>query len=67
MTAAGSVHHDLKLGAELIGKYVVFRYTAELVNAHPIRVAALKSNGMIELEGWAGEFAPHLYVVVEKV
>jgi hypothetical protein len=50
--------------ADLVGKYVRFAHMPEEIKPTPIRVTGAR-NGMIELEGWAGEFAPHLFVEVE--
>ena len=48
----------------LVGKYVRFFHLAKS-QATPIRVACATDKGMIVLEGWVGEFAPHLFVVVD--
>jgi hypothetical protein len=48
----------------LVGKYVRFRYLPRKMQPTPIRVVRAE-NGMVRLAGWAGDFAPHLLVVVE--
>jgi hypothetical protein len=48
----------------LVGKYVRFAHLSES-KASPVRVVRATDKGMIVLEGWVGEFAPHLFVVVD--
>jgi hypothetical protein len=48
----------------LVGKYVRFAHLPKS-KATPIRVIRATDKGMIVLERWAGEFAPHLFVVVD--
>ena len=50
--------------AELVGKYVQFRYLPKKHDPTPVLVLSAAPNGMIRLAGWAGLFAPHLFVVV---
>jgi hypothetical protein len=49
----------------LVDKYVRFAHLPENSQALPILVLSAESNGMIRLAGWAGLFAPHLFVVVD--
>lgn len=57
---AASVEH--LLAESLVGRYVRFAHLPAETKPTPIRVCAATSAGMVELEGWAGEFAPHLFV-----
>lgn len=50
-----------KAGLELIGKDICF---AHQLNGPHHRVQSCSWNGMITLQGMAGEFAPHLFVIV---
>lgn len=59
--------HDVRVkraaGTALVGKHVRFAHLAdEPANYH--RVKSVNSFGMITLEGFSGEFAPHLFVTV---
>lgn len=55
-----------KTNAEsLVGCYVRFAHLPANSEAHPVRVIEAV-NGMIRLAGWAGYFAPHLFVVVKR-
>ena len=47
-------------GLALLGKMVVF--ANQPPGAAPTRVVSVGWNGMVTLDGWAGEFAPHLFV-----
>jgi hypothetical protein len=49
-----------KLGIKLLGKRVRFAHMEE---GPYFRVQAIGWNGMVELEGMSGEFAPHIFVV----
>jgi hypothetical protein len=52
---------DLAMG--LIGKTIRFNHLTE---AGPdCRVTSIGWNGMVTIEGWAGEFAPHVFTIVE--
>ncbi len=51
--------------AALVGKQVRFAHLPEEIKPTPILVTGATS-GMIQLEGWAGDFAPHLFVEVEQ-
>ena len=48
------------------GDLVRFAHLPASVEPIPKRVLRVTWNGMLELEGFAGYFAPHLFVVVEK-
>jgi hypothetical protein len=48
----------------LVGSYVRFAHLPSNCYPTPIRVTEALPNGMIRLAGWAGHFAPHLFVVV---
>jgi hypothetical protein len=53
-----------RLQAEaLVGCYVRFAHLPSKCYPTPILVTEAE-HGMIRLEGWAGYFAPHLFVVV---
>lgn len=47
------------------GGYVRFRYLPANIKPTPLLVTHVHANGMIRLLGWAGDFAPHLFVVVD--
>jgi len=49
----------------LVGKYVRLKVLPKDSQAAPLRVNEALPNGMIRLTGWAGYFAPHLFVVVD--
>lgn len=49
-----------ELAATLLGKVVVFRHIPPTVL--PARVVSVSDDGMVEIEGMAGEFAPHLFM-----
>jgi len=49
----------------LAGKYVRFRHLPAKIKPTPVLVTKVLSNGMIRLFGWSGDFAPHLFVVVD--
>ena len=51
------------LGANLVGKYVYFAHRPAGVEA--ARVLRVTVDGLVELEGWAGGFAPHLFVLAD--
>lgn len=46
----------------LSGKRIRFAHMPEDAE---VRITSICWNGMVTLEGFAGEFAPHLFVVVE--
>jgi hypothetical protein len=50
-------------GIRLIGKRVHFRHQPP---SESYRVVAMRWDGMLTLQGLSGEFAPHLFEVVEK-
>jgi hypothetical protein len=53
---------DRKIAAiKLIGKRL--RWANEPDGA--LQVESVSYNGMVTIRGWAGEFAPHLFVIVE--
>lgn len=47
------------------GEYVRFKHLPKNVEPAPLLVTHVHANGMIRLLGWAGDFAPHLFVVVD--
>ncbi len=47
----------------LLGRKVVFAHRPEGVE--PARVTTVHWDGMIELEGWSGEFAPHVFLLAD--
>jgi hypothetical protein len=49
-----------ELAASLLGKQVVFRHLPPTLM--PARVLAVSDDGMVEVEGLAGEFAPDLFM-----
>lgn len=51
----------------LVGKLVIFRHWVGQPQSEnpPMRVKAA-DKGMVELQGFVGRFAPHLFVVVEE-
>lgn len=51
---------DMELALELLGRRVVFAHQPEGVA--PALVTCVTPEAMVELEGWVGEFAPHLFV-----
>jgi hypothetical protein len=48
----------------LVGCYVRFAHLPSNCNPTPIRVTEATPSGMIVLAGWAGYFAPHLFIEV---
>jgi hypothetical protein len=48
---------------ELIGRKVLFAHLP--AGAPPALVTTVHWNGMIELEGWTGQFAPHLFLLAD--
>jgi hypothetical protein len=50
----------------LVGKYVRFAYLPAGCKPTPRRVTGTTRHGMIRLEGWVGDFAPHLFEVVDQ-
>ena len=54
-----------KLALKIIGKRVRFRHMVYDVGPS-YRVSSVAWDGMVELEGMVGEFAPHLFVVVTE-
>jgi hypothetical protein len=53
----------LKAAAELFGKRVRFAHMAE--GEETYRVRSMHSDGMVEIDGLGGLFAPHLFVLVQ--
>lgn len=51
------------LAFRLLGKKVKFRAP---LPCEPTRITSIGRDGMVELEGWSGEFAPHLLVAAEE-
>ncbi len=51
----------LKAAADLVGKRVRFAGQGSM---QPCKVIAAH-NDMVELEGWTGFFAPHIFVITE--
>jgi hypothetical protein len=47
------------------GDYVRFAHLPRAAKPSPVMVTKILPNGMIRLLGWGGDFAPHLFVVVE--
>jgi hypothetical protein len=54
-----------ELAESLVGKHVRFAHLPDTSQAPPIYVRGATANGMVLLEGFAGYFAPHLFVVWE--
>jgi len=52
-----------KAGLALVGKLVFFRHRPEGVGV--ALVTACDPEGMVELQGMAGKFAPHLFEVAD--
>ena len=50
----------------IVGQYVRFAPLPEDCKPTPIKVTEVTANGMLRLEGRAGMYAPHLFVVVDK-
>jgi hypothetical protein len=51
------------LAVRLIGRHVLFAHKPEGVP--PALVTTVHWDGMIELEGWSGQFAPHAFVLAD--
>ena len=51
------------LAMKLLGKDVLFAHRPAGMLA--ARVVAVVWDGMVELDGWTGQFAPHLFVVAD--
>lgn len=49
----------------LVGQWVRFAHLPQTTHPMPIRVIASTSNGMVQLEGRSGHYAPKLFVVVK--
>jgi hypothetical protein len=47
----------------LIGRRVLFAHKPEGVP--PALVTTVHWDGMVELEGWSGQFAPHIFVLAD--
>ncbi len=54
-----------KLAISLLGKEVRFAHDEN--NPTWYRIQSMGWNGMLTLEGMAGEFAPHLFVAAENI
>lgn len=52
------------LAFTLLGKRVYFAHRP--AGVEPVRVQAVSRDGMIEIAGFVGEFAPHLFVLAEE-
>lgn len=52
---------SLDLALTLVGKRVKFNHQRGLPASH--LVVRATEDGLVELEGWAGAFAPHLFAV----
>lgn len=48
----------------LLGKDL---HWAHLPDGPTVRITSIAWNGMVTLHGWTGEFAPHLFTVIEEV
>ena len=58
------VARSRRLGLSLVGKRVLFLH--QPVGVVPAVVMSCDPDGMVELMGWSGKFAPHLFQVVEE-
>jgi hypothetical protein len=65
MSTPSPCDSDSLLARELVGCRVRFRHLPSAMEPRSILVTAAEKN-MIRLCGWAGLFAPHLFVVVER-
>lgn len=61
LTVGEATQKDLAIS--LLGRRVYFAHRPAGVAA--VRVSAVRWDGMVELEGWSGEFAPHCFVLVD--
>lgn len=50
--------------ARLVGKRVRFHGLPLTMEPTPILVIGATPDGMVQLEGWAGNFAPHLFQII---
>jgi hypothetical protein len=57
------VQKDLAFG--LIGKRLRFAHEANNPNGKDVRIMCIGWDGMVQLHGWTGEFAPSLFVEVK--
>jgi hypothetical protein len=58
---------QLELALSLLGKYVRFRHDPPIhLEDSGYLVTDVTRDGLLELRGWVGEFAPHLFVVVAR-
>ncbi len=55
---------DWALALALLGKFVKFNHQVTHGTAYLVTQAS--DDGLVELEGMSGRFAPHLFVVVEE-
>jgi hypothetical protein len=62
MPASELAQKDLALS--LMGKPLAFAHRPEGVG--PLKIQSVSYCGMVTLEGWPGEFAPHLFVVLSE-
>jgi hypothetical protein len=53
-----------KLALSLIGKPLAFAHRPAGIGA--LKIESVGSTGMVTLQGWSGEFAPHLFVVLDR-
>lgn len=58
-----SLYQSLQLGLKLFGQEVYFHHQGP-EQAH--RCTVLHCDGKVELEGMTGQFAPHLFRIVDK-
>ena len=56
-----STLEDRKAAAALVGKRVRFAHTPDSEEFYYL--VKMAHDGMVELEDWTGNFAPHLFVV----
>jgi hypothetical protein len=56
---------QVKRGVELLGKRVRFPHMKSLPYQY-FRVQAVHSDGMVDLEGFKGQFAPHLFIAEDE-
>jgi hypothetical protein len=56
---------QIELARSLVGKEVKWNHKSG-PDDPKYRVLQMWSDGLIELEGWSGGFAPHLFVVADS-
>lgn len=57
-----TAEEQVKSGIILSGKYVRFIHQPK---GPSHRVVAVHSDGMVEIDGFSGQFAPHLFILYE--